>query len=118
VEALVILGALALAANKTVSVIKGLKAGDWNLVLTQVVVWMVGIAALFLIGASNQFQGLVIPGFTQPLTDFDAASKVALGWMLGGSGSFAFDIKKAIDRSDNAREPSLLGEATTAPPNP
>lgn len=108
-EALVILAALAFAINKTVSVIKGAKARDWNLVLTQVVVWCVGIAALFLVGAANQFQGIVVPGFVQPLTDFDAWSKITLGWILGGSGSFVFDFKKAFDNNDDAREPSLLG---------
>lgn len=118
-EALIILAAVAFAINKTVSVIKGVRARDWNLVFTQVVVWAVGVAALFLIGAANQFQGLVVPGFAQPLSDFDAWSKVALGWILGGSGSFVFDFKKAIDNTDNAREPSLLPPPVpTPPPNP
>lgn len=107
-ETLVILAGIAFAVNKTVSTIKGVSSEDWNLVLTQLAVWVVGILAILLVGAANQFQSLLVPGFEEPLSNFDLSSKVALGWILGSSGSFAFDLKKAIDGTDSAVEPKLL----------
>lgn len=108
-ETIAILAGLAFAVNKTVSVIKAL-GKDTNLVLTQVVVWLVGTAAIFLAGQADITDGLIIPGLDDALGSLDVASVILAGWVLGSSGSFAFDLKKAIDNNDSAEEPALLAD--------
>ncbi len=102
-------GFLALAALviKVVSVVKAL-GKDANYVVTQVVTWSVGIAVLFLAGQAEVTQSLVIPGFGMTLGTMDAASIVLAGLVLGSTGAFAYDYKKARDNTDSATEPTLL----------
>lgn len=113
-EAIAILAGLAFAVNKSVTVIKSAINKDWNTVVTQAVVWVVGTVAIFLATRASITAELVVPGLVEPLGTLDGSSIVLLGFILGSTGSFAFDIKKAIDNGDSAAEPKLLG--TTAPP--
>lgn len=104
------LGFLALAALviKITSVIKSI-GKDNNMVVTQLVVWVVGIIVLFLGAEAEITETLIIPGLTAtPLGDMDTASIILAGFILGSSGAFAYDVKKAIDGSDSATEPALL----------
>jgi hypothetical protein len=106
------LGFVALAALviKVVSVIKAI-GKDNNMVVTQLVVWVVGIVVLFLGGEADITSQMVIPGFSAvPISDLDAASVILSGLILGSSGAFAYDIKKAIDSSDRSTEPSLISD--------
>lgn len=109
-EAVVVFAGLAFAINKTVSVIKALVNRDMNTVVTQAVVWLVGFAGLSLAAHANVTEAYALPGFTEPLRDLDWSSLALLAWILGATGSFAFDLKKAIDGSDSAAEPSLMGD--------
>jgi hypothetical protein len=109
-EEVAILAGLALAVNKTVSVIKSF-GKDTNAVVTQVLVWVIGVAAIFVAGQADITADLAVPGLTGVLGDLDFASVVLAGWILGSTGSFAFDIRKAIDNSDSAAEPSLLPDS-------
>lgn len=106
-EAVVIFGALALAVNKTISVIKAALSGETNTWVTQLVVWVVGFCAVSLAAHASLTEDLAAPGLPV-LSSLDWASLVMLGWVLGSSGSFAFDLKKAVDASDSAVEPKLL----------
>lgn len=109
---MILLLMLAAAINKTVSVIKAI-GKDTNLVVTQLVVWAVGIVGILLASQAEVMASLVIPGIgiTDPLGELDFASLVVLGWVLGSTGSFAYDFKKARDSNDSAREPALLASA-------
>ena len=102
-------GFLALAALviKVVSVIKAI-GKDANYVITQVVTWAVGILVLFLAGQAEVTQSQVIPGFGMTLGTMDAASIILAGLVLGSTGAFAYDYKKARDNTDSASEPNLL----------
>ena len=107
-EAVVIFAALAFAINKTVSVLKGLVNKEWNTVVSQAAVWVVGFGGLSLAAHAAVTSAYALPGFTQPLGDLDSASLALLAWLLGSTGSFAYDFKKALDGSDSAAEPKLL----------
>lgn len=107
-EAVIVFAGLAFAINKTVSVIKALFNGEKNTVVTQVVVWLVGFGGLALAAQSDVTSAFALPGFTEPLGDLDVASLGVLAWILGSTGSFAYDIKAAIDGSDSAAETKLL----------
>ena len=112
-EQIAILLGLAFAINKTVSVIKALLSKDFNTPVTQLVVWVVGFVGITLAAHAQVTSALLVPGLEAPLGSLDASSLVLLAWILGSSGSFAFDFKKAVDGTDSAAEPSLL---TPAPP--
>lgn len=107
-ESVIVFAGLAFAINKTVSVIKALFNKETNTVVTQVVVWLVGFAGLTLAAHAAVTSAFALPGFTQPLGDLDAASLGLLAWILGATGSFAYDVKKAIDGTDSASETKLL----------
>lgn len=108
-ETIALLAGIAFAVNKTVSTIKAIINGDLNGSVTQLLVWAVGAAAVVLAAHASLTSELVVPGIERTLGSLDTASHVLLGWILGGTGSFAFDLKKAIDNSDNARETPLIG---------
>lgn len=109
-----LLTGLALAVNKTVTVLKAF-GKNWNTVATQALVWVLGTLAILLAAHAKVTTDALVPGTPWTFGALDGSSIVLLGWVLGSSGSFAFDIKKAIDNGDTAVEPKLL---TTAPPGP
>ena len=109
-EAVVLFAGLAFAINKTVSVIKAAVNRDTTAVVTQVVVWLVGFGGLMLAANSAVIADYALPGFTQPLGDLDWSSLAILAWILGSTGSFAYDLKAAVDGSDSAAEAHLLHE--------
>lgn len=109
-ESIAILAAIAFAVNKTVSVIKALvgKPRDLNTVVTQVVVWAVGGATIFLCAAASLTEDMVIPGLDVTFASLDTASKLMLGWVLSSTGSFFFDFTKAVDNTDEASRSRLI----------
>lgn len=101
--------ALATLVIKIVSVIKAI-GKDTNLVVTQALVWGVGIAVLWLASVADLTEHLVPPGFSAPLGALDGASIVLGGLILGSTGAFGYDA--TIGR--NRTEPALL---PGVPPN-
>lgn len=110
-EAVVIFAGLAFAINKTMSVLKALINRDVNTVVSQVGIWALGFAGLSLAAHAAVTEAYALPGFTEPLGTLDWASLALLGWILGSSGSFAYDFKKAVDGSDSASEAKLVPDA-------
>lgn len=106
-EALIILAGIALLGNKIISTLKFAVAGDWVAARTQVLVWVVTVAVICLCSQADLTATLVIPGTSGPLGDQDFFSLLLIGLMCGASGSFAYDIKSAIDGQDSAREPRM-----------
>lgn len=119
-EEIALLAGLAFAINKTVSVVKSALNKDVNAAVTQLVVWVIGFIVISLAAHAQLTENLVVPGLTVALNNLDWQSLVLVAYILGGTGSFAFDFKKAFDSSDSAAEPSLLppsqGAHTTTPP--
>jgi ethanolamine utilization microcompartment shell protein EutS len=104
-----VIGYLSLAALvvKIVGVVKSF-GKDWNYVLTQVVTWVAGIAVLAVGAQASVTEDLAIPGVSVPLGLLDGWSTVLVGLVLGSTAAFGYDVKKAIDSTDSAAEPSLL----------
>lgn len=104
-----ILGFLAIATLvvKIVTVIKSAigPVRDWNIVVTQAVVWVVGIAVLFLVREADAWSALSIPGMGDTIASLDIASVILAGLILGSTASFGFD---ALVKRGTA-EPSLTG---------
>lgn len=92
---------------KIVSVIKSI-GKDNNMVATQVVTWVVGVAVLGLASQADITRAIVIFQGAPVLGDLNFASLVLAGMSLASTGSFAYDYKKARDSTDSAAEPALL----------
>lgn len=115
---LVPIAALAALVVKFTDFLKALTNKDWNAAVTQVTVWLGGVAALFLASATVWAKG---KGFTLgdiPLTDLDAASKVFGGMSISSIGGVVYDYKKARDNSDSAVQPTLVPGAVKVTEEP
>jgi len=77
-------------------------------VVTQLLTWLGAILVVFLYAAS-QLGDFVIPGTELVLQDANAWTKIALGLAIGSTASAAVDIKQAVDATDSAAKPPLLG---------
>ena len=88
---------------------------DWNGLFTQVWIYVLGIVIVLVAGNANAFEGLVIPGMTEPMGSLDGLSLVIIGLCIASFGSTAFDFKKALDGSDSAKTPSLIPDETKNP---
>lgn len=106
-ESVALLAALAFAINKTVTVLKALTARDWGTAKTQVLVWVVGFVGIALAAHASLSSDAVVPGTAVTFGSLDWSSQVLLAWVAGSTGSFAFDVKRALDGSDSAQEPHL-----------
>lgn len=98
---------LASLVIKAMTVVKAF-GKDWNVVLTQVGVWVVGIFVLWLASQAGVFSGFTPFAAGGPIGSYDFASIVLAGLVLGSSGAFAYDVKKAVDNTDSASEPKLI----------
>lgn len=101
---------LATLVIKAMTVVKAI-GKDWNMVLTQVAIWGLGIAVLFLASHAVVFSGLTPFDGGPAIGDYDGSSIILAGLVLGSTGAFAYDWKKAKDGTDSAAEPPLLNIA-------
>jgi len=97
---------LAALVVKVTSVLKYLTAGQWRTAVTQAVPWAAGAAVVWLGAQASATEAVRIWGEVS-LGQLDGWSVVLAGVALGSSGSFAYDVKKAIDSTDSAGEPPL-----------
>jgi hypothetical protein len=107
-----LLGGIALATNSTISWLKTLTNRDWNGFWTHTVVTVVGIVAVVLTAHASLTSDMVIPAIGRSLGSVDTLSHVLLGWILTGSGKFAFKFTQAVDGTQSAAEANLLPPAT------
>lgn len=98
-------GALALV-TALVNCAKYVKNGDTNGWLTQVLVWIAGIAVVLLLRESD-FAGTFTLG-TMTLDHANTATAILAGLGLGSTAMLTNDLKKAVDRSDSAAKPDLV----------
>lgn len=77
-----------------------------NAAITQIVVWVSGLAAVFLYSASQLGESVMIGSVA--LEDADTPTKIILGLMVGSLASASVDIKKAIDGGDTSKQPPLV----------
>lgn len=103
------LAAIGFLASKIIELVKYLKNKDWNGFVTLVSMWIAGVVVTVLAAVAEVTEALVLPGTSVPLGVLDGPSLVFLGATLSSVVSFAYDAKKAVDRSDSAKQPPLLG---------
>lgn len=100
---------------KIVDFAKLLRVRDVNAVVTQAVTWGAGVGLAFLLAGTDFAEGIKIGGMI--LGHVNDSSLVLIGLSLGSSASVAYDLKRAIDRTDSAAMPSLVtGLVPVTPP--
>jgi hypothetical protein len=106
-------GALALV-KAIIDFLKYLRARDTNGWLTQLTVWVAGVAVVLLIRYSD-FASSFTLGVGVSLYGAAWGTTILAGLGLGSAAALVNDVKKAIDSSDSAAKPDLVPGATPKP---
>ena len=101
---------IAALIKKALDTLKFLTNQDWNSVLTQVVVWAVGIGSVVAVAHSDFGADLLVAGHALNL--LNGWSQALIGLQIGSTASLAWDTLKAIDNHDTSSTPPL----TSLPP--
>jgi hypothetical protein len=78
-------------------------------IVTQLTAWAGGILLVAVAAHAAVTAALTFPGLDQPLGKLDAGSIILVGLMAASLASSLVDTKQAIDNSDSAAKPPLVG---------
>lgn len=104
VFSLAILGAM---IGKVLTVVKAF-GKDWNMVLTQLVVWAAGFAIALIASHTSWAGDIVIQNIA--LDRLNTADLLFLGVALSSGMSVVYDYNKARDNNQSSAEPTLVPE--------
>ena len=92
-----------------IDVVRSLRAGDWNGVITPLASWAVGIAVALLLAGSDFAADVKIGDTGYTLDNVNTYTLVLFGFAFGSLASKGVDVIKAIDGSDSQKRPPLIG---------
>lgn len=78
-------------------------------VVTQLLAWLVGIVVVWLGSVASVTADLMLPGIDTALGLLDLGSIFLVGLLASSLASTVVDVKSAIDGTDSAVKPLLLG---------
>lgn len=94
--------------QKVIDFVKFASTGrHWREVATQIIVWAVAVAVIWMATAANITAAFVIAG--TKLGDMNAGSIILLGLSYGSGASFLNDYRNARDNTASAAMPKLGG---------
>jgi len=93
--------------KKIVDLLRYARGGDWNGVITQLVVWAAGVGVVTLAANTVWADGIRFGDTT--LGPLNFASQVLAGIALGSAASLGQDTLKAVDNSQSEAKPKLVG---------
>ena len=96
-----------------VNFLKYARNKDINGVVTQGVAWVAGIAGVA-IAAHTQFAGSINFG-SLPLNKMNFVTQIFIGLIATSILSTVNEVKKAVDNTDSAAQPPLVGPPTIRP---
>jgi hypothetical protein len=99
--------ALAALVVSAVNYVTYVKAKAWDPVVKQTAAYVGGVVAT-IVAAHSDF-GATLPVAERALDTLNGASQVLVGLALGGVAIFGNEVKKAIDSTDSAVKPPLVG---------
>ena len=102
------LAAMATLVIAIVNLIQYAKARDVNGVVTTFAVWVAGVVVALLVRETDFASGIDVTD-TLTLGALNTWSTIFLGLTVGTIGQFAVQIKRAVDSSDSAAKPDLVG---------
>jgi len=92
--------------KKLVDFVRYAKASDWNGVVTQLVVWVGGVAVVALAAHTEWAGGIEFGGVT--LAGMGWASLILVGIFVGSAASTGQDALKAVDGRQSESKPTLI----------
>jgi uncharacterized membrane protein (DUF441 family) len=102
--------AMALLVVAIINLVKFVRAGDTNGIVTTISVWVAGVLVILLVGETDFADGIDIAG--QTLADYNIWSKVFIGLTISSVAQFANDIRGAIDNTTTTAKPHLVDSST------
>lgn len=99
---------------KVVDFLRYAKAGDLNGVVTQLIVWISGVAVLLLVAQTTWASTISVSGVT--LSHLSFWSVVFAGFTVSSGASLVKDTLKAVDNTNSAALPTLLPPGPASPP--
>jgi hypothetical protein len=99
------------AVKKLVDTVKYAANGDINAVVTQLVAWALGILVTWISSQAELAHLMEVNGV--PIANLDGWSLVVAGIALASTAGIGYDALKAIDGSNSAIIPNLLGRVHT-----
>lgn len=103
---LLVLSAL---TKKIIDFVKYAANGDINAVVTQLCSWLAGIVVAFIAANSDYGDGIGING--EVLSTLNGWSLALVGFNMASAAGIGWDFIKAVDGSNSAIIPNLLGSA-------
>jgi hypothetical protein len=88
--------------------VKYVRSRDVNGIVTQLLVWVVGVATTVLAAHSDLIGRWVITGTNLALNRTDGATQLLIGLTIASVASQLREIQKAVDRFDTSAKPELL----------
>lgn len=98
--------AMALLVVAIINLVKYVRAGDTNGIVTTLSVWIAGVVVVLLTAQTDFAAGIEIAD--RALGDYNNWSLVFIGLTLSSISQFANDIRAALDSSDSSAKPSLV----------
>lgn len=89
-----------------INLVKYIRAGDTNGVVTTVSVWVAGVIVVLLVGQTDFAEGIVIAD--RAMSDYNTWSLIFIGLSVAATAQFANELKTAFDRTDTAVKPDLV----------
>jgi len=113
--------ALGLVVYTLTNFVKYVRNREWSSAVTLVLAWVVGVAAVWLFGATAWGAQVNVGEKSLDLLSF--ADKLVVGLVVMSAGSTLYDLKRSFDSSDSAATPALIpggnkGPTPPAPPPP
>jgi len=102
---------LGLVVYTLTNLVKYVRAADWNGVITLLTGWIIGVAAVWLVGATVWGETITVGG-TQSLSLLSAPEKLLVGLVVVSAASGLYDLKKSFDNTDSASTPPLVPPKT------
>jgi hypothetical protein len=93
--------------KKIVDFVKYAANGDINAVVTQIGSWAAGVAVAFVAANSDFGEGIGING--QLLSALNGWSLALVGFNLASAAGIGWDVIKAVDNTNSAVVPNLMG---------
>lgn len=83
-----------------------------NAVVTQLITWVAGVVGVWLFSESDFGSAIAVGETGYTLSNINFSSLILVGLTIGSLAMVAYDLKKAIDRTDSAVAPKLLPDNT------
>lgn len=94
------------------NLVKGVKAGDTNLIVSTISAWVIGIGVVLLLAETDFASGIELGDTGHTLDNVNTFSLILVGLVFASTAQVIYDGIKALDNSQSAAKPSLIEPST------